>query len=105
MREIQIPPKPATTRYGCDYCKRTNARKVTMERHEKVCYYNPDRVCPICDGSGRIEEWDELGYYKLFDDECPACKIADEIKEWQQGAVGLDDSIERSKEFESGLVV
>ncbi len=103
MREIQIFPKKATTRYGCDYCKRTNARKATMERHEKFCYYNPDRECPICDGSGRIVEW-ESGY-TMVDDECFACKIATEVMESIQPYDESSDSIERRKEFESGLVV
>ena len=82
MREIQIPPKSATTRYGCDYCKKTTARKATMEKHEKICYYNQNRLCPICDGSGRIVEWDETGHYKIFDEECFACKIVKELN-WE----------------------
>jgi hypothetical protein len=80
MREIYIPPKKATTRYGCDFCKKTTARKETMERHEPVCYYNPDRICPICDGSGRLEEWSDDGYYKISDDECYPCKVAKEAQ-------------------------
>ena len=83
MREIPIPPKPAKTRYGCSFCKKTTARKETMERHEVVCYYNPNRVCPICDGSGRIQEWHEDGFL-LTDDECSACKVAKEVTQMKQ---------------------
>ena len=80
MREVLQKARLARTIYGCDFCKRTNVRKTTMERHEKVCYYNPDRECPICDGSGRIVEWDDSGHYKMYDDECHPCKMAGEIQ-------------------------
>jgi len=78
MREINVPPKPAKVRWGCDFCKKTTARKDTMERHEIVCYYNPTRKCPLCDGSGRLQEWHEDGFL-LADDECYPCKVAREI--------------------------
>ena len=77
MREISIPPKKATTRYGCDFCKKTTARKITMERHEAMCYYNPDRnSCPMCgDASGTMENY--TGYGSQYSD-CPPCKTAEE---------------------------
>ena len=76
MREIYVKPKQATIRFGCDYCKKTTARMATMEKHEARCYYNPDRICPYCDGSGRNVEWSEDGAYKICDDECEACEKA-----------------------------
>lgn len=104
MREIQIPPKPAKTRYGCDFCKKTTARKATMERHEAMCYYNPDRICPVPCCEDGVISYDDFGYgYPDGVDikDCEACKTADEIREY----MGLKDSIERKDEFESNLVV
>ena len=75
MREIQQPPRPARTIYGCDFCKRTNVRKETMEKHEKECYYNPDRECPICHGK---RQWGD-GIYEPIET-CSACDIVDEVQ-------------------------
>lgn len=79
MREIIQKARKERTIYGCDFCKRTNVRKATMARHERVCYHNPDRECPICDGSGRIVEWE--GHYKIQDDACPGCETWKSIHE------------------------
>lgn len=94
MREIYIKPKKATIRYGCDFCKRTTARKVTMERHEKACYYNPDRVCPNPCCTDGIISYDDLGFdYPggMAIQACDKCKIWNEIHlcpddfaEWQR---------------------
>ena len=80
MKEKLRPARPSKIIYQCDFCKRTNVRKATMEAHESICYYNPDRVCPVCDGSGRIIEWHEDGF-KLSDDACYPCKIAKTVKQ------------------------
>lgn len=40
-----IKTKP---RYRCDYCRHT-AMQGAMERHEKVCWRNPNRYCEACD--------------------------------------------------------
>lgn len=80
MKEILRPARPAKIIYGCDFCGRVNVWKSTMERHEKACYYNPDRECPVCDGSGRLVEWAEEGF-KLVDDECNPCAIWKSIHE------------------------
>ena len=90
MREIPIPPKPATTRYGCDFCKKTTARKSTMERHEKICYYNPDRVCPnqFCDDDGnQCYPADEY-------EECPYCKTWKDVQEEMQQNLDKEKSYE-----------
>ena len=77
MHEIQQPPRPARTIYGCDFCKRTNVWKATMERHEKMCYYNPNRECEFCDGSGTIQLWTGGS---SSDEPCHACKTAKEVQ-------------------------
>ena len=38
------------TRYHCDFCKKSSGRKDAMERHERICFSNPNRKCPICEG-------------------------------------------------------
>ena len=34
-------------RYKCDYCSRVNIQKPAMDRHERICYLNPNRECYI----------------------------------------------------------
>ena len=34
-------------RYKCDYCRKVST-KAAMERHEKICFRNPDRFCEAC---------------------------------------------------------
>lgn len=36
-------------RYYCDFCSRGYFKKQSMERHEKGCTANPDRVCGLCE--------------------------------------------------------
>ena len=68
MKEL----KPITRkRFKCDFCNKVTARKSTMERHEKICYYNPNRVCEWCDnvgywGNGHDEPKIECEYCKIF---------------------------------------
>ena len=38
--------------YYCDFCKKKLMVRAAMERHEKHCTMNPDRVCRMC---ARIE--------------------------------------------------
>ena len=87
MELILRPARPARIIYKCSFCKRTNVRLDTMEEHEKICYYNPDRVCPNCDGSG----YNGDGYYEPRD-ECQPCKTANEI------AIGMQE-IDHSQDW------
>lgn len=36
-------------RYYCDFCPRGYFKKPSMERHEKGCTANPNRVCGLCE--------------------------------------------------------
>lgn len=49
--------KPVKTqqRYKCDFCKKRSI-KSAMERHEKICFRNPDRYCEACDNKGETDE-------------------------------------------------
>ena len=71
MKEVWQKPREGRYIYECDYCKRRNVREETMERHEKMCFYNPNRSeCPWCgDASGKV--WIVDNYYE----DCPKCQI------------------------------
>jgi hypothetical protein len=36
-------------RYYCDFCPRGYFKKPSMERHERGCTANPNRVCGLCE--------------------------------------------------------
>ena len=42
-------------RYKCDFCNKRSI-KSAMERHEKICYRNPDRFCELCQNTGEVDE-------------------------------------------------
>lgn len=46
MKLVKSLPK-----YKCDFCKRRSV-KSAMERHEKICFRNPDRYCELCKNTG-----------------------------------------------------
>ena len=50
MREVKQRP-----RFHCDFCSRVSTRDA-MERHERICWKNPNRHCDICNGEGRYYE-------------------------------------------------
>jgi len=68
--------QPAKMVYHCDFCNRKNFQREAMVRHEKTCYYNPDRVCLICNDK---KQWGD-GIHEPIE-YCGACQIAEEIKE------------------------
>jgi len=76
-------PVKTQPKFRCEFCKK-QAIKAAMEKHEKTCYYNPNRVCKRCDNTG-VEFFmngspDGENYWQ---DErpCSACAIVQEIKD------------------------
>ena len=74
-------------RYYCDFCKKVSGRRSAMERHEKGCTMNPNRVCGVGDKwkggcvatvPELLAELAEKGYPALRNlaEECPACILA-----------------------------
>lgn len=61
-------------KYKCDFCKRRSI-KSAMERHEKVCYRNPNRFCDYCENKGYTME--DLGIGSLVQQDCPFCSRFD----------------------------
>ena len=39
-------------RYYCDFCKKVGGQRHAMEKHEKACTANPERVCGLCQHCG-----------------------------------------------------
>ena len=78
--------KPVRTlqKYKCDFCKRRGI-KTAIEKHEKICFRNPDRYCELCHNTGEVTE-DISGDGSLVSREpCVYCskfdpKMLDEIK-------------------------
>lgn len=74
-----MTPVKSLQRYKCDYCKHRGIKR-RMEWHEKVCYYNLNRECDTCAGTGQQwvdgdEDWE--GYYI----DCKPCVLAAAIRE------------------------
>ena|SRR3990167_11208005 len=42
-------------KYKCDFCRKRSV-KSAMERHEKICWRNPDRFCELCQNKGEYVE-------------------------------------------------
>lgn len=69
-------------KYKCDFCKRRSV-KSAMERHEKVCWRNPNRICPLCENNPKgvkVMDGREYGgsdYYEA----CHYCSQRDPEKE------------------------
>jgi hypothetical protein len=59
VREVNQRP-----RFHCDFCSKVSTR-AAMERHERICWRNPDRVCDLCHNAGRVYEGygEGLGQY------------------------------------------
>lgn len=59
-------------RYQCGFCKR-RSNKPSMEKHEIICYKNPNRYCETCKNTGEITD-DINGDGSLVSREpCPYC--------------------------------
>lgn len=56
MRPVKTQP-----RFHCDFCSRVSTR-ASMERHEGICWRNPDRFCPSCENRGHVVEIHQEAY-------------------------------------------
>jgi len=74
------------TRFYCDHCPRASLTKKSMERHERICIYRADRVCPLCEEvkeeqrplASIIQALEEKGVDGAREaaNHCPACLLA-----------------------------
>lgn len=65
-------------RHYCDYCRKGLFTRPAMERHEAMCYRNPNRKCPVCFGADSHKpDWESKGLtVSAIGAECPACLVA-----------------------------
>jgi hypothetical protein len=77
MIPVKLKPK-----FRCAFCPLVRIQHV-MVRHEKTCYYNPNRVCYKCNNTGKYTE--KYDYYDYGGSEtteivdCPHCITHKEI--------------------------
>lgn len=78
MRSVQSRP-----RYRCDYCRYV-ATESAVARHEKICWKNPDRICPACSNTGFYDGGGtpEYGYEQI---PCHYC-----TKRWDAAAEEIE---------------
>lgn len=93
-------------KYKCDFCKRRST-KTAMENHEKICFRNPNRVCPTCKNDPRGvlvmngEDYGGSDYYEP----CYFCSQRDSEKEkkideyYKSREPQLKDAADTLKEF------
>lgn len=72
MRVVKQRPK-----YRCDFCRHT-ATKDAMERHERLCWKNPNRWCDTCGNTGRATVEYDYGMKEAV--ECWFCKQFDPMR-------------------------
>ena len=70
----QLPEK-IQTQYQCEFCKKVYVYAKKCNKHESICYRNPDRICgPLgCDNTGIGEEVEGVAF------PCRYCEIAEQL--------------------------
>ena len=79
-------------KYKCDFCRRRSI-KTAMERHEKICFRNPNRYCDYCKNKGYTLETVLEGYPDEKQD-CPYCGSFDakklkDIEEYEKDRLSI----------------
>ena len=71
---------PLKERYKCEYCNYIRLSTKLVIQHEKICYKNDNRDCPICDNEG-VEFYNAggLGGYVEGEKPCTACRRSLEV--------------------------
>jgi hypothetical protein len=97
-------------RYYCDFCRKAGGSSHHLQRHERGCTANPNRVCGFCDSNTPVAErvailTAESGFKGLAKwqanmlllreavDQCPACILAT-IRQASIPMYDEDDGIE-----------
>jgi hypothetical protein len=86
-------------RYLCDFCNKGMFKRPSMEKHESVCFQNPQRKCWGCEFHGDIEtapmpeliaalEKDGLPSLRVAAHNCPACIMAALIQQGKSDPAG-----------------
>lgn len=90
--------KAVTTmqKYKCDFCKKRGI-KSSMERHEKICFRNPDRFCTLCKNTGTVHVF--VDYNMGYDEPCIFCakfdkQMLSEIEAREGGKSSIDQPVD-----------
>lgn len=78
-------------RFYCDHCNKGGFKRALMERHERTCFSNPKRQCPLCSNKPehKVREYSQIMVpVETVEAECPHCLLAVLI----QGNTGQDYS-------------
>ena len=81
-------------RHYCDFCKKSTGTKPSMEKHEKSCTANPERVCRMCSFADleqqpfadlvKANTFEGFEALKKLAQGCPACILAAErATDWE----------------------
>lgn len=79
------------TRYYCDHCSKGSFKRTSMDHHERTCFNNPKRVCPLCGSRNqhKVREYSEImAPVVTIEAECPHCLLSVLV----QGNKGQDPS-------------
>lgn len=91
MREVKTQKK-----YKCDFCLRRGI-KSAMERHEKICWRNPNRFCDECKNKGFvIERFPEIE--GASDQQYPCIYCSKRDPEIEKGIAAYEQKIAPQKE-------
>lgn len=77
MKPIRTRPK-----FRCDFCRYT-ATAPSVENHEKICWLNPNRFCPLCKNTGQTIVVDHLT------EPCYYCSKFTTKEQWEQQQFGV----------------
>lgn len=75
MKELEPVVKK---RFRCDFCEKpkTYYTESGCRRHERICFYNPNRECDTCENNGFLEELTPGSGISAID--CYSCKTAEQ---------------------------
>jgi hypothetical protein len=94
-------------RHYCDHCSKGFFKRPSAEAHEKVCFRNPNRVCPFCHNASEFKP-DFIRFSgtprderRARDGECPWCLMGrcvnENIEAKKDGDSFIEYPIERFK--------
>lgn len=55
QEEVMPIPIKTRPRFKCVHCQSYRATLPAVEKHERICWKNPDRFCPLCQNEGFYE--------------------------------------------------
>ena len=88
-------------RYYCDFCKKVGGQRPSMEKHERGCTNNPDRVCGLCEHCGELQT--DLSTLTVFIDsycaDLPRVKIPEFSEQLEASGNKLDPMLKELRDL------